>query len=266
MKARQGGARVRAALVGCTLAALSIVAVMLGCKGSRASEQELTLAVAASMRSALPALAARYEAGRPGVKVHATYGASGDLRRQVEGGAPIDGVIFANAQPVDDLIASGRVDAATRKVLATNALVLIGPKGASPLTFDTIDAVPPGEKIAIGDPGAVPAGQYARAALQKLGKWDAVKGRLVFGGDVAAVLAYARRGEVAAAIVYRTDVREIEGVTLFEEAKGDWAPRVEVVGGAVKAARASAEAAAFLEFVASPDGQKILRELGFGPP
>ncbi len=246
-------------------AALAVTLLMFGCRG-QASEQEAMIAAAASLRNALPALIDAYAAKHPGAKVRATYGASGDLQKQVEGGAPIDGVLFAGARPVDALIEKGLADAAGRRVLATNALVLIGPKGARPLTFQTIDAVPATEKIAIGDPGAVPAGQYAKAALERLGKWQAIQGRVVFGGDVAAVLAYARRGEVAAAIVYRTEIRGVEDIALLDEARGDWAPRAEVVGAPVKEAKARAEAAAFLEFVASPEGQRVLAEQGFGPP
>lgn len=246
-------------------AALTVALVMLGCRG-QAPKKEAMLAVATSLRNAMPALISAYEATHPGAKVHATYGASGDLQKQVEGGAPIDGVLFASAMPVDGLIEKGLADARTRRVLATNALVLIGPKGAKPLTFQTIDAVPASEKIALGDPGAVPAGQYAKAALEKLGKWSAIQGRVVFGGDVAAVLAYARRGEVAAAIVYKTEIRGIEEVRLLDEAKGEWVPRVEVVAAVVKDAKASPEAAAFLDFVASPEGQRILGGLGFGAP
>jgi len=249
------------------LVALALAAplIALGCRG-QASEKQSMLAAAASLRNALPALISAHASKHPGAKISATYGASGDLQKQVEGGAPIDGVIFANARPVDALVEKGLADAGTRKVLATNTLVLIGPKGGEPLTFATIDAVPAAEKIAIGDPGAVPAGQYAKAALQKLGKWEAIQGRLVFGGDVAAVLAYARRGEVAAAVVYRTEIQGVSDVALLDEAKGDWVPRVEVVAAAVKDAKAASEANAFLDFVLSPEGQRVLADFGFGPP
>lgn len=222
-------------------------------------------AAAASLRSVLPELFKAYGARHPGLRLAATYGASGDLRKQVEGGAPIDGVIFASGKPVDELIAAGRVEPASRKVLATNQLVLIGLKGSNPLTFETIDTLPEKEKIAIGDPGAVPAGQYAREYLQKLGKWGALQGRTVLGGDVGAVLAYARRGEVAAAIVYRTELHGIEDVVVLDEAKAG-APRVEIVGAVVSGARAASEARAFLTFVAGPEGQKVLAAYGFGAP
>ncbi len=243
----------------------ALVALLSGCSKGGAKEVEVMFAAAASLRNGMPDLARAYAEKHPGVRIVATYGASGDLKKQVEGGAPIDGVIFASGNPVDDLIRAGRVSAASRKVLATNRLVLIGPKGQAPISFATLDRLPQGEKIAIGDPGAVPAGQYAREYLQRIGKWSALEGRVVFGGDVAAVLAYARRGEVAAAIVYMTDARGVADVVVFEEAPAD-APRVEVVGAMVVGARAGSEALAFLSFVASPEGQTILQGFGFGPP
>lgn len=226
----------------------------------------MTLAAAASLRGVLPELARAYQATHPGARVAATYGASGDLKKQVEGGAPLDAMIFASARPVDELVAAGRAEATSRVVLATNQLVLIGPRGGPRLTFATLGALPAGEMLAIGDPGAVPAGQYARDYLQRLDKWKALTGRLVLGGDVAAVLTYARRGEVAAAVVYRTELRGIDGIVLLDEASGPAAPRPEVVAAVVRGARAAAEARAFLAFAGAPEGQRILASYGFGPP
>jgi len=250
-----------------------------GCERDKPHPGEVTLAAAASLRFVLPVLSRAFEAGnavpgvdppppmaRPTTRVVATYGASGDLKKQVEGGAPVDAVILAAARPVDDLIAGRHVEAASRVVLATNGLVLIGPRGGKPVTFATLDALPPGERIAVGDPGAVPAGDYARTWLRSLGKWDALQGRLVLGGDVAAVLAYARRGEVAAAIVYRTDTHGIDDVVVLDEARGPGAPRAEVVGAVVRGARAAAGAGAFLAFAGSVGGRRIFGDFGFGPP
>jgi molybdate transport system substrate-binding protein len=227
---------------------------------------EVTVAAAASLRSALPELLRAYAAQHPQTKIAATYGASGDLRRQVEGGAPIDAVLFASAAPVDEMIASGHADASTRRVFGTNQLVLIAPKGAKPLTFATLASLPKDARVAVGDPRAVPAGDYARRLLQKLGVWDALQGRLVLGGDVAAVLEYARRGEVDAAIVYRTDVRGVDDVVVLDEAKGDAAPRIELVAAVVKGTRMAGEAGAFVGYLVSPEGQAILRGFGFGAP
>jgi molybdate transport system substrate-binding protein len=237
-----------------------------GCGKSHSNGVEVTLAAATSLRAVMPELMAKYSAGHPNVRLTVSYGASGDLRQQVEGGAPIDVVVFASGKPVDDLVRLRLADGSSKRVIATNQLVLIGPKGGKPYTFATIDTVAPGDKIAIGDPKTVPAGQYAQGALQKLGKWDAVQDRLVFGGDVAGVLAYARRGEVAAAIVYKTEIRGIDDVVAFDELKGDAAPRAEVVAAVITGARSTAEARAFVDFLASTEALGTIVNFGFGTP
>jgi molybdate transport system substrate-binding protein len=196
----------------------------------------------------------------------ASYGASGDLRRQVEAGAPIDLVVLASADPVAALVRTGQADPATRAVVATNQLVLIGPVDAQAVSFATLDRLPARALIAIGDPGAVPAGQYARDALQRLGKWDALAGRIVLGGDVAQVLAYARRGEVAAAIVYRTEIRGLHDIKLLDSASGDWAPHPEVVSAVCRHGQNPKRAAEFLRFLGTADARELWREFGFGAP
>src|SRR5688572_6931532 len=92
-------------------------ALALGCREEPNSETQVMLAVAASLRNVTPELMKAHAEKHPGVKVSATYGASGDLRKQVEGGAPIDAVIFASNKPVDDLIRARRADGASRKIL-----------------------------------------------------------------------------------------------------------------------------------------------------
>lgn len=198
-----------------------------------------------------------------GGDVAVTYGASGTLRRQVEGGAPIDAVMFASAAPVDSLIEQQLVDPTTRRRVATNALVLIG-QPSTKVTWATLPELPADQKLAVGDPGAVPAGRYAREALQGLGTWDGLQDRIVYAGDVAMVLAYARRGEVAAAVVYSTDVRGIEDVAILDRASWPGAPTPEVLVAATVGSAPSARD--FLDFVASPAGQAILQRHGFGPP
>ncbi len=237
---------------------MRIVFLLVLLVGCGRAEPAPTVAAAASLRGVMPALVQGF-----GQELSVTYGGSGTLRQQVEGGAPIDAVLFASGQPVEELIAAGHADASTRRRLATNDLVLIVPDGGdAALRWTTLTALPATEKLGIGDPSAVPAGHYARQALQGLGSWDALQNRIVFASDVAAVLAYARRGEVAAAVVYRTDAAAIPDVTLVDTAAWQGAPRPEVIGAATTE---SPRARAFLDFVASPAGAKILASFGFGP-
>jgi len=232
-------------------------------EGARA---EVQLGVAVSLRGVMPSLIEAFGRDHRRPKIAAVYGPSGDLRKRVQDGAPLDAVLFAAPEPVDQLVASRHVIAETRKVVAHNRLVLIGPRGGARVGWQTLDALPAGEKLAIGEPNVVPAGTYAKRALEALGKWDALKDRLLFGGDVAAVLAYVRRGEVAAGIVYATEVRGLDDIVLLEEASGPWAPRADVVVGAtvdIAGASHSGPARSFLEFLLTPEAQGIFRQYGF---
>lgn len=237
-------------------------------------ESEVLVAAAASLRGVMPDIVAAYgKAHAEGRERFAmTYGASGDLRQQVAGGAPVDVVVFASGKPVEDLIKARLVDPATRKVVASNALVLIGARGgrgSKPLAFATLDTVPVGDKIAIGNPKTVPAGQYAEETLRGLGKWDAVQPHLVFTGDVSGVIAYVRRGEVAAGVAYKTELHGIADVEVLDEVKPDGSrpgSRPEVVAAVTTGARDAAHAKALVDFLASPEAQRILADYGFGPP
>ena len=222
------------------------------------------MAAAASLQRVMPELVKAFHSRRPGVSITVTYGGSGALRRQVEMGAPIDLVFLAQPAPVDRLIEKGLADPATRVVFATNELVLVGPRNAPALTFDDLDMLKPDQQLAIGDPRSVPAGRYARQLLRRRGKWDAVQGHLIFTNHVGAALTYARRGEVAAAIVYETDVRGFDSVVILDRKDPAEEPRPKLVAALCTDAVDPATATAFLDFVTSQAGQAILTAHGFG--
>jgi len=245
------------------LAALVLTAI--GCS-KRSSEREIVVAAATSLRKALPDLVDAFRKSQKGLVVTVTYGASGALARQVEAGAAIDVVLFAAKLPVDELASGGHVARGSARVVATNELVLIGTAEGPKLRFETLaSGLPPGERLAIGEPGAVPAGHYAREALQNLGAWKDLEGRVVYGGNVAAVLAYVERGEVPVGIVYRTEIEGAKGIVVLDVAKGSFAPRPEVWGAITARSRAPEEARSLLDFTVSPEGRRILEAHGFGP-
>lgn len=247
------------------VSALVATILPMGCK-SKPSPHELIVGAATSMRHALPALVKEFQKEQPSAQITVTYGASGDIARQVQAGAGMDVVVFASKAPIDKLVQSGHVDGSTTKVVGTNELVLIGPEGSAKITFPTLDALPAGERLAIGDPSSVPVGQYAREALERLALWDKLSGRVVHGANVAAVLAYVQRGEVAAAIVYRTEIEGVKGIEVLDVAKGPWAPRPEIWAGVVAESQDRANAQKFVNFMASAAGRRVFESFGFGPP
>jgi len=245
------------------------------------SERPILLGAAASLRNVLPDLIAAFQdaQGRPAIQV--SYGASDALRLQVEAGAPVDAVLFAAPHEVDALVDKGLAERATRRVIATNKLVLIGPRdGLDPgarvvvgppsrgptVTFKTLAMLPADARIAIGDPRSVPAGRYAKQALEALGEWDALAPRLVLGNDVAGVLSIVRRGEAVAGFVYETDALGVDEVKVLDPAVGPWAPRVELVAAVIAGAQGADGARRFLDFVSSTRGRAAFAEHGFGPP
>lgn len=247
------------------------VVVVAACKKSAASGQadgEVLVAAAASLRGVMPAIVAAYGKEVPSERARfvVSYGASGDLRHQVEGGAPIDVVVFASGKPVDELIESRLADPATRRVVASNSLVLIGPHlegRGKRYTFATVASVPEGEKIAIGNPKTAPAGQYAEEVFRELGTWDALQPHLVLTGDVSGVLAYVRHGEVSAGVAYKTEMHGIADVDVLDEWKAS-GERPQVVAAVTTGARDAADARALVVFLASPTAQRILTDYGFG--
>jgi molybdate transport system substrate-binding protein len=211
----------------------------------------------------MPEIVEAYQTVEEG-EIVVTYGASGDLRRQVEGGAPIEALVLASADEADTLIRGGRAEPASRRVVATNRLVLIGPLGSPALTFTALDKLALEARIAIGDPRTVPAGQYARQAFEGLGLWERLQDQLVYGGHVASVLTYVRRGEVEAAVVYQTEARGIDDVVVLDETTGAWVPVPQVV--AVVTQPGSPAAYGFVTFLTSDTGQEIFLRHGFHPP
>lgn len=229
-------------------------------------DQAVTVGAAASMRVVMPDLVAEF-GRRSGLEVTVNYGASGTIARQVERGAPIDLVVVVSARVLDELELGGLLVAGSRRPLATNTMVLVGRAGTRPVLFTGLGKPGPSFRLAVGDPRTVPAGVYARQALEELGHWQQLEGHLVLGRDVTAVLAYSRRGEVDAGIVYATDSSASPELSVFDRARAPWAPKPEVLAAlTANSEDRKARAGRLLDFLVSDKGQRILAAAGFGPP
>jgi molybdate transport system substrate-binding protein len=257
VRARLGGALPR--LVACVLL---VAASLLGTGCGDGGDETPTIAAAASLRRVMPALIDAY-----GTQTfHVSYAGSGTLRQQIEAGAPYDLALFAGPAHADRLLKSGLAVAGSRTLVASNTLVLIGPTDAKAWTFASLKDLPADAHLAVGSPESVPAGTYAREALRNLGIWEAVEPRCVFAEHVGAVLTLVRRGEVAAGIVYGSEVVQIDDIQILESAEGDWVPTPSVVAVRLRDAPHSAAGAGFLAFLSTPRAQAIFARFGFGAP
>ncbi|MGH7383641.1 MAG: molybdate ABC transporter substrate-binding protein [Candidatus Rokuibacteriota bacterium] len=246
---------------------LTIVVLVL-CPVPAKAAQSLTVSAAISMKAAVTELGRGFSASRPGVTVRYNWGASGELQKQIEAGAPIDLFISAAARQMDELEKRRLIVAATRRVFARNVLTVIKPADSR---VDIAQAADLAEarvaRIVIGNPKAVPAGQYAEECLRALGLWERVQPKLIFAENVRQALDYVARGEVDAGFVYATDVvtRGPAVKEAFRPAEDSYRP-VVYPAAVVAGARQSALAQAFLDLLVSREGRAVLARHGFQPP
>jgi molybdate transport system substrate-binding protein len=230
-----------------------------------AQDKSLTVFAAASMKNALDDIDAAYTA-KTGVKVVASYAASSALAKQIEQGAPAD--IFASADTdwMDYAINKTNINEPTRINLLGNSIVLIAPKDSKIENvaigpgFD-LAKLAGGGKIATGDVKAVPVGKYAKAALEKLGAWQAAEPKFAMAESVRAALALVARGEAVLGIVYSTDAKVEPGVKIVGVFPPDSHPAI--IYPVAATATAKAEAADYLAFLRSSAAKATFEKYGF---
>ncbi|UYK81728.1 molybdate ABC transporter substrate-binding protein [Xanthomonas sacchari] len=231
------------------------------------AQTPLTVFAAASLKESLDEAASAYQRAS-GTPVQVSYAASSTLARQVEQGAPADVFVSADQEWMDYLQQRKLIDPALRRDLLGNTLVLVAPAASKA----QVDLRKPGAllaalgaqgRLAVGQTASVPAGKYARAALQALGQWDSVQPRLAESESVRSALMLVARGEAPLGIVYGSDAQAEPKVRVVATFPADsHAPIVYPVAPL----RASAQGKAAVEFVrwlGTPPAQAIFRRHGF---
>ena len=222
---------------------------------------EISLSVAASLRESVTELSDLFQKRTPGVSFKKNFGASGALAKQIESGAPVDLFFAANNEWVEYLIKKKLADEKSAGVFAYNQLVVAGKPGLKVASMQDLIKL---NRIAIGSPKSVPAGEYAMAAFKKSGIDKQVEKKLVLAKDVRECLLYADRGEVDAAFVYKTDAlllsKQAKILYVVPENLHDRVtyPMVLTVAGSKKP-----EAVAFIKFLASAEAKAVLTKHGF---
>jgi molybdate transport system substrate-binding protein len=246
--------------------AVALAVVLLAAPGARA--QDLTLSVAVSLKEVTEELGRDFVAAHQGVTLRYNFGASGDLQKQIEAGAPVDVFLSAAQRQMDELEKQRLIVTASRRAFARNALVVIKPADSRmdiSKPSDLVDARV--ARIAIGNPKSVPAGQYAEESLRTLGLWDRLQPKLVFAENVRQVLDYVARGEVDAGFVYATDAAaRAQGVKEAFRPPDDSYRPIVYPGAIVTASKQPALGQAFLDLLASTQGRNVLIRFGFQPP
>ena len=230
-----------------------------------AEDKTLTVFAAASMKNALDDIDAAFTA-KTGVKVSASYAASSTLAKQIEQGAPADIFVSADIDWMDYAISKKNINESTQANLLGNSIVLIAPKDSK---IDNV-AIGPGfdlaklagdGRIATGDVKSVPVGKYAKAALEKLGAWQAAEPKFAMAESVRAALLLVARGEAVLGIVYSTDAKVEPGVKIVGTFPADFHPAI--IYPVAATATAKPEAREYLDYLHSSAAKAVLEKYGF---
>jgi molybdate transport system substrate-binding protein len=230
--------------------------------GLSAQAADLNVFAAASMKGALDEIGAAYKK-KSGTGIVATYAATGILAKQIQAAAPADVFISADEAWMDELAKSHLINEKTRRDIAGNTLVVVKAKDdAVVVNINKLADALGADKIALADIKSVPAGKYAKAALDTLGQWSAVEKNVVMQDNVRSALALVARGEAKLGIVYGSDVMaepKVEVAATFAE--NTHAPIL--YPAAVIAASSNADAENFVTFLKGPEAKAIFLKDGF---
>jgi molybdate transport system substrate-binding protein len=247
-------------------------AVLLSCallfgSGCRAGEEEksegeIVVAAASNLTDAFEEAGRRFTS-RTGVRVVNSFGATADLARQIENGAPFDVYAAADVAHVDALAREGLLTEGTRAVYARGHLVLWLPRGSSSHVARIEDLADANvSKVALAKPDVAPYGQAAVEALRALNVWPQVEPKIVYAQNVAQAKQFAASGNADAAFLPRALVKDGEGRIVEVEERLH--QPLEQAMAVVRASKKQEAARRFEEFVLSEEGRSILKSYGYG--
>ena len=250
------------------VAAFLVLALALpGCGSAR---EVILVSAAASLTDVMEEVGRRFEEIE-GVEVRFNFGGSTSLAQQITKGAPVDVFVSAGPTPMDRLATLGLLAGGTRVDLLTNRLVLATRSDGLTVQPDEntgrLDKLldPDGDyRIAIADPDLAPAGAYAEEALRNLGYWNGLEGRLIYGPDVRAALAYVQTGNLDFGIVYATDSSSAGLVSVAGIPAESHSP-ILYPAALIKDSKRRESAERFLEFLKSSEAASLFESRGFAP-
>lgn len=250
--------------------AVALFALVAATMASAQSPSPLSVFAAASLKESFDEAAAQFER-ETGTPVRVSYAASSALARQIEQGAPADVFASADLEWMDWLQERALLDPSTRRNLLENTLVLIAPSGSDAATFaieGKVDLRPllgADGRLALALTESVPAGKYAKAALQHLGAWSDLERRTAEAENVRAALLLVARDEAPIGIVYGTDAKAEPRVRVIATFPAASHPPI-IYPIAVLAAGKHRQSKAFVEWLDSADARAIFDRHGFQTP
>lgn len=223
---------------------------------------ELTVSAAVSLQDALNDIKKSFEKENANVEVHYNFGASGALQQQISQGAPVDLFFSAAGDKFDKLIEDDLIEEKNGIDLVGNDLVLVVPKD-SKKEIGSLEDLTKADKISIGTPESVPAGQYAKQTLENMNLFKEMEDRLVYAKDVRQVLTYVETGNVDAGLVYKTDALNSSKVEVIAAAQGDLHDPIIYPVGMINNLDHAKEAKLFYDYLQTEASMKTFEKYGF---
>jgi molybdate transport system substrate-binding protein len=237
--------------------------VLVGCSKRGGGPEPLRVAAASDLALAFKDVGAAFEK-ESGKRVDLVFGSTGLLAKQIADGAPYDVFAAANVSFVDDVVRSGACLGETKAMYARGRIALWSKEPATlPKDLGALSD-PKFKKVAIANPEHAPYGRAAREAMTKVGVWESVQPRAVYGENVQQALTFASSGNAEVAVVALSLAISTPGhyAIIDSSLHAPLDQALVVCKGGSKGAR-TADARAFADFVGSPAGRTIMRRYGF---
>jgi molybdate transport system substrate-binding protein len=225
------------------------------------ASQEITVAAAANLTEAFTEMGKVFTA-RTGIRVRFSFGATADLARQIENGAPFDVFAAADVEHVEKLRDKGLLTPGTNKLFARGRLVLWIPP-ASNFTLERIEDITRAqiERISIAKPDVAPYGRATIEALRALNLWTQVEPKVIYGQNVSQAKQYAATGNAEVAFLPLALVKANEGHVI--EVDGHLHQPINQAIAVIKDSPRQEAAQSFLNFILSAEGQTLLERYGY---
>jgi molybdate transport system substrate-binding protein len=240
--------------------------LVFGCAGRGPSQNnvdppELNVAAAANLSDAFTELGQQFT-GQTGIPVVYSFGATADLAKQIENGAPFDLFAAADVSHVDELNRAGLLTPGTEALYARGRLVLWIPQD-SRLSLSRVEDVTRRdvERIAVAKPDVAPYGLAAVEALRALNIWSSIETKVIYGQNVSQVKQYAATGNADVAFIPLSLVHKGEGHII--EVDAHLHQPIDQAIAIVKTSTRQQASQRFLTFVLSPEGQALLERYGY---
>jgi molybdate transport system substrate-binding protein len=223
--------------------------------------QTLTIAAASNLTEAFAEIGPLFTR-KTGIPVVFSFGATADLAKQIENGAPFDVFAAADSEHVEQLELKGLLTPGTRALYARGRLVMWLPPGSN-LKAERIQDITAKafERIAIAKPDVAPYGRATVESLRVLGIWNEIEARVIYAQNVSQTKQYAATGNAEVAFIPLSIVKPGEGRYL--EVSEDTHQPIDQALGIIKDSPKQPTARQFVEFLLSPEGQEILVNRGY---